>query len=443
MRFSIKKSCLTLAHLFQSALFLATLFFVAGFNTYAGETKKATPNKVNQTQKELSDVQQKLEDMKKALDSSQEAHQDAADALKESELAISATNKKLHEINQLQQKNKQKLNQLTTEVHTLEQQLASQQKLLGTQLYQQYTKGEQAHAQMILQHQNPNEIARDLHYFSYIAKARADLIKKMQANLQTLAELNEKTAVALNEVSALKAEQVAEKKNLQAQKQAKSAVVSKLSAQIAEQRSQIQKLSRDEKNLSNLVEKLAKLAQAQERQRKLAASKPEKKSPQNSNLTENPIKSKQKEVVARNDAEPSAEIAGVNFSALKGKLRLPVRGSVLNRFGASREDTGISWKGLFIQAAEGTQVKSVAGGRVVFADWMRGFGNLIIIDHGQGYMSLYGNNQAILKSVGANVSAGDAIASVGNSGGNETNGLYYELRKQSQPIDPLSWSNLN
>ena len=125
---------------------------------------------------------------------------------------------------------------------------------------------------------------------------------------------------------------------------------------------------------------------------------------------------------------------------MRGKLRLPVRGQVTNHFGASREDTGVSWKGLFIKSAEGADVKAVADGRVVFADWMRGFGNLIIVDHGNGYMSLYGNNQAVLKQVGEEVDAGDTIASVGNSGGNESNGLYYELRRNSQPFDPLSWS---
>ena len=98
---------------------------------------------------------------------------------------------------------------------------------------------------------------------------------------------------------------------------------------------------------------------------------------------------------------------------------------------------------MFIKANEGAEVKSVANGRVVFADWLRGFGNLIIVDHGDGYMSLYGNNQAILKQVGDSVHAGDAIASVGNSGGNASNGLYYELRRQSRPFDPLSWSSLN
>ena len=119
-----------------------------------------------------------------------------------------------------------------------------------------------------------------------------------------------------------------------------------------------------------------------------------------------------------------------------------MRGDVTNRFGAARADTGVSWKGLFIKAAEGNEVKTVADGRVVFADWMRGFGNLIIVDHGSGYMSLYGNNQAVLKGVGDEVNAGDSIASVGNSGGNESNGLYYELRRQSKPFDPMSWSVL-
>ena len=95
---------------------------------------------------------------------------------------------------------------------------------------------------------------------------------------------------------------------------------------------------------------------------------------------------------------------------------------------------------MFIRSAEGSEVKSIANGKIVFADWMRGFGNLLIIDHGDGYMSLYGNNQALLRKMGDTVKSGDTIASVGNSGGNETAGLYYELRKQSKPFDPMSWS---
>jgi septal ring factor EnvC (AmiA/AmiB activator) len=142
----------------------------------------------------------------------------------------------------------------------------------------------------------------------------------------------------------------------------------------------------------------------------------------------------------RNETVSTSDDDGSSFASLKGKLNLPVQGHVSNRFGKAREDTGISWKGLFIKAAEGSEVKSVAGGMIVFADWLRGFGNLLIIDHGGGYMSLYGNNQALLKKVGDEVKRGEVIAAVGNSGGNETHGLYYELRRQSKPFDPLSWS---
>lgn len=385
----------------------------------------------------LSELQQRLESLKKELDNSQEAHKDAADALKESERAISEANKKLYEINNRQQQNKKTLAQLQAESMSANQTLAEQQKLLSSQLYQQYIHGQQSYLQLILQSENPSEIARDVHYYSYIAKARAELINKMQGNLNRINKLNEETAAALKKVAELKQKQMEERRTLQSQKLAKSKVVKTLSKQIASQRGEIKKLSRDEKRLSQLVERLAKIIpKPKNNTRKRTPSKTS-----STNIVENNKPSR--EFVAKNETLPSDEFAGANFPSLKGKLRLPVRGEVTNRFGASREDSGISWKGLFIRANEGAEVKSVANGRVVFADWLRGFGNLIIVDHGGSYMSLYGNNQALLKQVGEAVQAGDAIASVGNSGGNETNGLYYELRRQSRPFDPLSWSILN
>ncbi|PPC94482.1 MAG: peptidase M23 [Methylotenera sp.] len=383
----------------------------------------------------LSDLQQRLEALKKELDNSQEAHKDAADALKESERAISEANKKLYDINHRQQQNKKTLKQLEADSLKTNEALSQQQKLLSNQLYQQYIHGQQSYAQMILQNERPSDITRDVHYYSYIAKARAELINKMQDNLNRINQLNNETAAALKRVAELKQKQLEEKRTLQAQKQNKSKVVSTLSKQIASQRGEIKKLSRDEKRLSQLVERLAKIIPKKQVRKRSTARKSTPTKGEETNA--NP------EVVAKNEQLPSDEFADISFSSLKGKLKLPVRGEVTNRFGASREDSGISWKGLFIRANEGSEVKSVATGRVVFADWLRGFGNLIIVDHGSGYMSLYGNNEAILKQVGEIVQAGDAIASVGNSGGNATNGLYYELRRQSRPFDPLSWSNVN
>jgi septal ring factor EnvC (AmiA/AmiB activator) len=418
------------------AALMALLLMQASF---ACAAKKSEPPK-----QALSDLQQRLESLKKELDNSQEAHKDAADALKESEVAISEANKKLYEINHQQQQNKKTLAQLQADSALTNESLSQQQKLLGSQLYQQYIHGQQSYVQMILQSEHPSEIARDVHYFSYIAKARAELINKMQGNLTKITKLNDETTVALKQVGELKQKQIDERRALENQKQAKSKVVQTLSQQIASQRGEIKKLSRDEKRLSELVERLAKIIPPTLKHKKLIRNPSSK-----STSTDIAEGNKQpKEVIANNESlsnnsVPSNEFAGANFTALKGKLRLPVRGDVTNRFGASREDSGISWKGLFIKANEGAEVKSVANGRVVFADWLRGFGNLIIVDHGEGYMSLYGNNQAILKQVGEVVHAGDAIASVGNSGGNESNGLYYELRRQSRPFDPLSWSSLN
>jgi septal ring factor EnvC (AmiA/AmiB activator) len=394
-------------------------------------------NKPEQTKRTLSDVHERLESLKKELNSSQEAHIDAADALKESEIAISDANKKLFEINQRQQENKKILNKLQADSNATNQALAQHQKLLSGQLYQQYVYGQQSYLRMILQSEKPSQIARDVHYFSYIAKARAETIQQMQDNLTKISRLNEETAAALQQVAELKNKQIQERQELQQQKAAKSKVVKSLSQQISAQRSEIKKLSRDEKRLAQLVERLAQIARAK--------PKPSKKSQarRNTNSPSGETSKQADEVVVSNNALPSDDLSGINFAALKGKLRLPVRGDVTNRFGANRADSGISWKGLFIRANEGAEVKSVASGRVVFSDWLRGFGNLIIVDHGNGYMSLYGNNQAILKQAGDNVRGGDAIAYVGNSGGNETNGLYYELRRQSRPFDPLSWSNLN
>ena len=386
--------------------------------------------KIDVAKEDLSDLHEKIDALKKELDNNQSAHKDATDALKDSETAISGANKKLREINQKQNKNKNTLSTLKKQSFSINESLGEQQKRLSSLLRQQYMHGDQSYTQLILQNKNPSEIARDVKYFSYIAKQHAKVIDDMQGNLLKVKQLNSQTSQALKQVAELKAKQEAEKQALQQQQKEKSKVVKTLSKQIVAQRNEIDKLKRDEKSLSNLVERLAKIIP--KKIKKSSKKKPNKASDDGNE--------KPNEVLAKNEDTPSDAYAGSNFSALKGKLRLPVRGELVNRYGAARSDTGVSWKGLFIRAAEGSDVKSVADGRVVFADWMRGFGNLIIVDHGSGYMSLYGNNQAVLKNVGEEVTAGDAIAAVGNSGGNESNGLYYELRKNSAPFDPLSWS---
>ena len=139
---------------------------------------------------------------------------------------------------------------------------------------------------------------------------------------------------------------------------------------------------------------------------------------------------------------PDSSTDGSAFAELKGKLSLPVRGELKGRFGSPRADGGLSWKGVFIASQPNQEVRAIAAGRVVFADWLRGFGNLLIIDHGGGYMSLYGNNESLFKQVGQATRGGETIAAVGNSGGNTDYGLYFEMRHQGKAFDPLSWVHL-
>lgn len=396
----------------RARAFLLIALWVAASSTWAA-------SRVEKTKQNLEQLHERLEALKKELGNTEEKHSEAADELKQSEKAISEANRKLYELNRQHQERSKSLESLQQQKAELESTLQQQQKLLGEQLYQQYLNGQQGYLQLLLQQQDPNAIARNLQYFSYISRARADLIAGMRDNLDKVAKLNEQTTAELQQLADLRQAQEKERQELQSQKQQRRKVLSKLSAQIKSQRGEIDKLKRDEKRLSELVKKLSRIVPRKAPVKKKDADRP----------------------VARNEALPSSDISG-NFAALKGKLNLPVRGDITNRFGDERKDTGVSWKGVFIRSAEGSEVKSVAPGIVVFADWLRGFGNLLIVDHGDDYMTLYANNQALLKKVGEEVKGGDTIASVGNSGGNEEAGLYFELRHQSKPLDPLRWSTV-
>ena len=426
----------------KSTKFIHVIIAIVAITIFASNSFAA--KKIATAKENLSELQTKITALKLELDNNQKAHVDASDALKTSETAISNANQKLAEINKKQKQNKLTLNNLSKQSLTLNKKLNAQQKRLNLLVNQQYRRGNQSYAKLILQNKNPSQIARELKYFSYIAKAQAKLIDDTQHNLIKVKTLNNKTSATLKNVVELKTKQEQERSHLKLQKKEKSRVVKSLSNEISAQRSEINKLTRDERSLFNLVEQLAKII-AKPTKKKIHKSK-KTLSAKNNNLNkqENQINNLNatNSPVLINEETPTDTFNNQNFSALKGKLSLPVRGELINRFGSNRVDTGLSWKGLFIRAPEGSEVKSVANGLVVFADWMRGFGNLIIVDHGGGFMSLYGNNQAILKRVGESVSSGELIAAVGNTGGNETNGLYYELRRQSKPFDPLSWSNI-
>ena len=244
---------------------------------------------------------------------------------------------------------------------------------------------------------DPADIGRRLYYLGQISRAAAALIAEQRAALAELERLDADAKARAARLRAIEQASRADRDKLLAERRERRRVLERTAADIRKNRKEIRVLQADESRLARLVEAIG-----------------------HTDFT---------------------SIKG-SFSALRGKLRLPVRGELTRRFGAPRGAAGTEAKGVFIRAPEGQPVRAVAGGQVVYADWMRGFGNLVIVDHGESYLTIYANNESVLKELGDAVAPGELIATTGSSGGNEETGLYFEMRHLGRAFDPLSWVKL-
>lgn len=365
---------------------------------------------------ELKELRGRINKLQQQLSESEESKSEAADALRESERAISEANRRLFELSNQQRQVRGSLSRLEQQKASTLENRSTQETLLAKLLYQQYVSGQPEALRLILNRRDPNQLSRDMVYLSYVTRARTDVIAALRRDLSDLEQLSAETQSKGQELEQLERDESDQKKLIEDQRRARSALLDKVSGDIRQQRKEIGRLQQNEARLAKLVQRLA---------RELARAHVKK-----------PGRSRNQQV-----PEPLPDGIGP-FAELKGRLKLPVIGELANRYGSPRADTGMSWKGLFIAARSGQEVRAVADGRVVFADWLRGFGNLMILDHGNGYMSLYGNNEALVRQVGDEVKTGDPIASVGATGGNPETGLYFELRFRGKPFDPLSWVSL-
>jgi len=361
-------------------------------------------------QDELDNLRKHISVLQKELEKTSESQSEAADELRESERAISNSKRKLAELAVQHRAADHTLEKLKQQAQQLERDMQSQQAMLSKLLYQQYLGGKQEYFKLLLNNHDPDQAAREMRYYEYIARGRSTWLNTLRVNLAQLNEIVQQTQQKSSEIGALQEEENAQQKILEKDKLARQHVISQFAQQLKQQRHEIGRLQRDENRLSQLVAKLSKI-----------------------------LTRKKNKGVFNNDKLPDNRLDGKPFEQLKGKLTLPVMGEVVNKFGSARPDSTVLWRGLLLRAASGQPVKAVAAGRVVFADWLRGFGNLLIIDHDQGYMSLYGNNETLYKQVGDILRGGDTVAAVGNSGGNENSGVYFELRHKGEPLDPIKW----
>lgn len=359
--------------------------------------------------------------------------------MQDSEKAISESNRTLSNLNQEQRKTKAETNQLHVKSSTVQASVKRRQGQLEKLLTARYVHSSQNATALLLSGKDPAEISRLLRYYQYIARAHAGEIQALRTDLAELNALTEQVKAKSAELKAIEEKEREEKAQLEQVRQKKRQLLTKIGNEIQKSRKEITTLKRDEARMTKLIERLALMIKKKEEARRAALRELVLKRQAQAKRQGKGEKQESAAVVARNDTLPDDDLDGLAFGKLRGRLHLPVRGELTNRFGSPRSDSGVSWSGLFIRAGEGQEVKAVAAGRVVFADWLRGFGNLAVIDHGNGYMSVYGNNEALLKQTGDRVQGGETLASVGNSGGNPESGLYFELRHRGKPFDPMVW----
>lgn len=392
----------------------------------------AGANEVESKKSELEALKQRLQSLQREFRAAEEHRSEAADELRQSERSISEAVRQLRELEQEQRRANADLTALQEASAATEKRIEQQQANLSEAIRASHQRGQSDALKLMLSGRDPNQTARDLRYLASLSRAQLELIDSLKTDLAKLEDLKTEASKKSAVLAELREARLKEQNKLQSERNEREKLLSKLAAQIKKQRSEIATLKRDEQRMTQLVERLNRLVAEKAAREKAAREKAAK-------AAKAPAKPAARPPLGVNTRTPEAFQTDKPFSRLKGSLSLPVKGELMNRFGAPREEGGVSWKGLFIRATQGSVVKAIAAGQVVFSEWLRGFGNLIIVDHGEGYMSLYSNNESLYKQVGDPVQPGDAIASVGNSGGQSDSGLYFEMRHQSRPINPMHW----
>ena len=280
----------------------------------------------------------------------------------------------------------------------LEQARNAQQARIALELKTAWQMGQQGQVKVLLNQEDPHTVARAMAYYQYFFRARNDLVGQYRETLEDLRVLEERIAGTLDQLAAQQAELEQQQAQLVTAQAAREATLASLSTSIESKAEKLKQLEQDRKELEKLLEAIARAVADLE--------VPEHYQP---------------------------------FKAARGKMPWPLAAKRVNNFGRPRNEGKMRWQGVTIPAREGSKVNAIHHGRVVYADWLRGSGLLLIIDHGDGYMSLYAHNQSLLREVGEWVKAGTPVSTVGNSGGQEQAALYFEIRHQGKPVNPASW----
>ena len=345
----------------------------------------------------LKQLKSEISGLKKELDHSRSTLSDEQKALRATDLEIQANALELRELESTRQEHERELSSLHTERQRYLHSIDKRREVLATQIMTAYRLGRESRLKLVLNQDSPALLSRTLAYYDYFSRSQASQINELKQVLNTLDEMQVKINVELSALDEVQKSQQAVLDDMTSQRNERQAIIESLSSQIDTDEKQLAELQSNRKHLETLLERLSN-------------------------------------VLADIPADLGKRLGP---GKLKGKMPIPVKGRVKHAYGQPRT-AGLRWQGWMIAAANGSEVKAIAYGRVAYSDWLRGYGLLLIIDHGDGFMSLYANNESLLHEVGDWVEPGAGISTVGTSPLNG-NGLYFEIRKNGKAMDPAVW----
>ncbi len=375
------------------SILLAILTFSVGFAAQVPAADKAT------SERKLRAVLQKINKVREAIEVKENSKSRYIKQLKSIESNIGSVNRQIRKIAGQVSAKKSELADLRKNRLEHQQRLSRENETLAEQVYTAFTLGRQERIKLLFSQQNAQTLQRNLVYYQYFSEARVALIDSVRDSIDRIIEtetlINEARAALERDQQELGRQKAGLDKDLAKRRN----IIGSLDTQLKKQGGELARLEDEAAQLQQLIDSIQDLL--------LPA--------------------------------PEDNISRKAFADLRGKLAWPVKGKVRRLFGKRKPRSDLKWQGVRIDAPSGRHVRSVSHGRVAFADWLRGFGNLIIVDHGNGYLSLYGHNESLFKSAGEWVEAGDVISSVGSSGGQAKAGLYFEIRKRGKPQNPTRW----
>jgi len=373
-------------------ILLCLLFSINSVYASKKEDMSRYQGKLSELQKSIAKIQQHLKGNKKQ-------RSDVVTDLKVLETEISKNSKKLKALDSDLNKTRNQKRTLSEELRQLDKEVVAHKTVLSEQMRSAYSLGQQQNLKLLLNQENPAQVGRSQEYFNYFNRTRTEQIETFLASIEQKQEVEIKLEQTLDtHKKLLKAFKVKTRK-IQKQRQQRKQLLTELGNKIENQENTLTSLENSRGRIENLLKSLGELL---------------------ADIPSNPAEN-------------------TPFKSLKGKLPWPTKGKFLSYFGQAKRHGDLKWNGILIKSNYGTPIRVISHGRVAFSDWLQGFGFITIIDHGDGYMTLYGNSETLLKRTGEWVRAGEIIATAGDSGGQPQSGVYFEIRSRGKPINPKKW----